>query len=215
MVVVQLAGFRRKAEVHGRRQLDGDVGGWLDGEAARPRIFRLVLQVEGERLILEIGQTGFGWERSPTEASSLEKSLVVSIPHMSRHKKKTYRAAGHLIGLAIALLVVHSASVTHHGHHKRESSRGPSVLIRIEENPETLKLVRGSENRSGLSTLLCEPHREAISEKVPFAVDLKLELDLWICVSNAHAVLHGKGQASLRTCQFVAVKGTREYSQPL
>ena len=90
----------------------------------------------------------------------------------------TYRAARNLIGLSVTLLVVHSLSVTHHGHNKGESNRGPSVFIGIEEDSETFELVRRSKYRARGTTLFRQPHRKAISKEVALAMDFELDFNL-------------------------------------
>lgn len=70
MVVAQLAGLGGEAQVCDGG--DGDVG-ILSGkiEALGPRIFALVLQLQGQRLVLEVGKAGFGGDGGAAETTSL------------------------------------------------------------------------------------------------------------------------------------------------
>lgn len=71
MIVTQLAGLGRETQVRDRR--DGDVGfRGSDREAVGPDVLRLVLQVKGQRLILEVSQAGFGWDGCGSETTGLQ-----------------------------------------------------------------------------------------------------------------------------------------------
>ena len=64
--------------------------------------------------------------------------------------------------------------------------------------------------RSRLCPLFGKPHCHAISVECPFAVDLKLDLDLQQTISHNSQ----KIKAGRLTSQLVAVNGKREKSQP-
>lgn len=70
MGVAQLTRFGGQPQV--RDGGDGDigvVGG--QGEAVRPRVLGLVLQVQGQGLVLEISETGLGWDLGASNAAGL------------------------------------------------------------------------------------------------------------------------------------------------
>lgn len=70
VVVAQLAGLGGETQICDSR--DGDVG--VCGrqlEAVGPRVFRLVLQIQAQGLVLEVGETKLGWDGSIAEATSL------------------------------------------------------------------------------------------------------------------------------------------------
>ena len=70
VVVAQLAGLGGEAEVGDRG--DGDVGvRGIQREAVVPGVLRLVLQVQGQGLVLEVGQAGFGGDGGASEATGL------------------------------------------------------------------------------------------------------------------------------------------------
>jgi hypothetical protein len=66
VVIREFACFSGEAEVCDGR--DFEVG---DFEALRPFAFGLVLELEAEVLILEVGQTGDGWDLSVADATGL------------------------------------------------------------------------------------------------------------------------------------------------
>lgn len=68
VVVGKLASFGRETEVGDTRELDaGDI------EAGGPLVFLLVHQFDLERLLLEVGDTGFGGDVRVTESTCLQK----------------------------------------------------------------------------------------------------------------------------------------------
>lgn len=75
-------------------------------------------------------------------------------------------------------LVVGGLPITHHGHDVGERSTGAVVLVGIEEDAQTLKVVRRAEDGTLRRALLGEPHGEPIAVQVAGAVDLELDLDL-------------------------------------
>lgn len=92
----------------------------------------------------------------------------------------SYRASGDFVCLAVIVLVVWRVSITGHSHDVGEHGAGPVVLVRVKEDSEAFKLVRGAEDISLGSSLLGEPHGETISVKVALAGDLELNLDLFV-----------------------------------
>lgn len=77
-------------------------------------------------------------------------------------------------------LVVGSLAVAHHGHDVGERSAGTVVLVRIEEDTQTLEVVRRTEDRTLSGALLGEPHGETIAVQVAGPFDLEFNLDLHI-----------------------------------
>lgn len=77
MVVAQLAGLGGEAQVCDGG--DGDVG-ILSGkiEALGPCVFALVLQLQGQRLVLEVGKAGFGGDGRTAETTSLWTVRAIS-----------------------------------------------------------------------------------------------------------------------------------------
>jgi hypothetical protein len=93
-------------------------------------------------------------------------------------KRNAYRAASQFVVFTIVVLVVEGLAVASHGHDVREHGAGAVVLVGIEEDTKTFKLVNGSEDWSLLCALLGEPECETIAIKGVLSVYLKLELDL-------------------------------------
>lgn len=75
-------------------------------------------------------------------------------------------------------LVVGSLAVAHHGHDVGKRSAGTVVLVRIEEDTQTLEVVRRTEDRTLSGALLGEPHGETIAVQVAGPFDLEFNLDL-------------------------------------
>lgn len=90
----------------------------------------------------------------------------------------TYRASSQLVGLAVVRLVVGGLAIAHHGHNVREGYTGTVVLVSIEEDTKTFKLVCRSKDRAVCSALLGEPESETITVQRTTAVDLKFQFDL-------------------------------------
>lgn len=133
VVVGELAGLGGEAQVGNRR--DFEVG---DIEALGPVIFGLVLQLELERLVLEVGELGLGGDLCVADAAG----LMTQIRSLSSEAVgMTYRAAGHLVGLAVVVLVIRRVSVAVHSHDIGEHGAGAVVLVRVEEDAEALELV--------------------------------------------------------------------------
>jgi hypothetical protein len=132
------------------------------------------LEFETEELFLEVGETGFGRDLSIANSTGLS-GISLSQPN---NISSIYRASSDLISLAVVVLVVWCVSITVHSHDVGEYGAGTVVLVGIEEEAETLELVRMAEDVSWLCALLCEPHGEAVTVKVALAVDLELEYDL-------------------------------------
>ena len=90
----------------------------------------------------------------------------------------SYRAPGDLVRLAVVVLVIGRVAVTAHGHDVGEHSTRAVVLVRVDEEPETLELVGVAKDRPRLRALLGEPHGKAIAVEVALAVDLEFDNDL-------------------------------------
>lgn len=70
MVVAQLTSLSGETQVSNRRNSDVGVLG-VEVEALDPGILGLVLKFQGEGLVLEVGETGFGGNGGVTETTSL------------------------------------------------------------------------------------------------------------------------------------------------
>lgn len=90
----------------------------------------------------------------------------------------SYRASSKLIRLAIVVLVVDRAAIAAHSHDVWEHGTRAVVLVRIEEEAQTLELVCMTKDVSRLGSLLGEPHCEAVAIQIALTADLKLELNL-------------------------------------
>jgi hypothetical protein len=91
---------------------------------------------------------------------------------------ETYGAAGHFVRLAVVVLIIRRLSVAAHSHDVGKHGAWSVVLVRVEEETESLELVRVAEDVARLCALLGEPHCEAIAVEVPLSVDLELEQNL-------------------------------------
>lgn len=162
VAVAELAGLSAEAEVADGGELDV----W-DREAAGPLVLVLVHQVQGELLILEVGDLGAGRE--------------VRVAHA------TGRAASELVCLAVVTLVVLGLAVSDHGHDVGEDDAGAVVLVGVEENTQALELVPHAKHRSLFHAGLCDPESHAIAEESAGAMDLEFELDFPVgcCERNA------------------------------
>lgn len=137
-------------------------GRWLVGlEAKRPLILRLVLQLQLQVLVLEVGQAELGGD--------------VCLPDPPR------RAAGKLAILAICVLVVLLLPVADHNHDERKDNPWPVVLVCIEEDAQSLEIVSAAEYRPLLGAIFGEPHGEAVAVQLVLAMNLELDLNLPIC----------------------------------
>lgn len=58
----------------------------------------------------------------------------------------SYRTTGDFIGLAIVVVIVHGVPVSHHGHDIGKRVRRTAVLVRVNENAQTLKFVLRPKN---------------------------------------------------------------------
>lgn len=153
VVVAQLAGLGAEAQVGNV----GDRRGVVHLEAHQPVAHGLVLELELEALVLEVGQSHLGGDARVAETSG--------------------RAASQLRLLAVVVLVVGLLSVSKHGHDIGEDDAGAVVLVRVDENAQALELVGVAKDRSELASLLGDPHGEAIAIQLVLAMDLELDLD--------------------------------------
>ena len=139
VVVAQLTRLGAEAEVGDR----GDGGGFVGLEAEGPFVLGLVLQLQLQVLVLEVGQPELGRHAGAADTPG--------------------RAAGELAILAVLLLVVRRMPVADHGHDEGEHHAGPVVLVRVEEDAQPLKPVHAAEDGPRLGPLLGQPHGETIS----------------------------------------------------
>lgn len=154
MVIVQFTRLGREAKVGNGRQGRG----LARLEAELPAALRLVLQLELQELVLEVGQLELGRDGRVAEAAR--------------------RATRQLVRLAIIGLVVVCLAVADHGHNVREDHAGPVVLVRVEEDAETLELVHATEYRPDLATILRHPKCETVAIEIALPANLELDFDL-------------------------------------
>lgn len=120
VVITQLTGLGGETQVSDRRNGDVRVLG-VEGEAVGPGILRLVLQVQSQGLVLEVGKTELSGDGGIAEA--------------------TRGAASQFVGLAVVGLVVGGRAVAHHGHDVGEGHAGAVVLVCVDEDTETFEAV--------------------------------------------------------------------------
>ena len=89
MIVAEFTSFGRKTEIRGIRDVDGTISGCGHGEAWSPGVVSLVLQVNREGFVLEVSDTGFGWNGGSAESTG----LVVS----SLSRRRTMTSKGRLL----------------------------------------------------------------------------------------------------------------------
>ena len=75
-------------------------------------------------------------------------------------------------------LVVGGVAVAEHSHHIRKDDTGSIVLVRVEEDAQTVKLVLVAKDGTLLCSIRRHPHGETITEEVALAVDVEFELNL-------------------------------------
>lgn len=102
LVVGDFAGLAGEAQVgHG---WDGDIGlGGVQGKTVGPRAIRLVLQVQREGFILEVGQACLRGDFGVADSAGLRQMLGILLDveeHIS------YRAARELVRLPVMLLII-------------------------------------------------------------------------------------------------------------
>lgn len=76
MVVAQFACLGRETQVGDGGNRDAGILR-SQAEAIGPGVLRLVLKVQGEGLVLEVGETKLGGDRSVAESTCLEIALVL------------------------------------------------------------------------------------------------------------------------------------------
>jgi hypothetical protein len=89
-----------------------------------------------------------------------------------------YRATSDFVRLAVVVLIIHGRPIAIHSHDIGENSSWSVVLIRVEEETESLELVGVAKDIARLCALLGEPHGEAVAIEIALAMDLELEFDL-------------------------------------
>lgn len=77
VVVAQFACLSGETQVGDGGDCDAAILG-SQAEAVGPGVLGLVLQVQGERLVLEVGETKLGGDRSVAESTGLEITLVLT-----------------------------------------------------------------------------------------------------------------------------------------
>lgn len=163
MVVAQLASLSAESEI-------GNVGDRrrvVHLKAHHPVADGLVLELELERLILEVGQSHLGGDGRVTKASG--------------------RAAGQLRLLAIVVLVVARLSVSKHGHDIGEDNTRSVVLVCVDKDAQAFEFIRMAKDGTELASLLRDPHGEAIAVELVLAVDLEFNLDFPVGSCKRHS----------------------------
>lgn len=122
----------------------------------------------------------------------------------------TYRAASNLVLLSVMIFVVFDRGIPHHGHDVWEHHPWSLVLVRVDEDSETLEIVGRAKDRSGGGSLFGEPDGHSIAVEVTLAVDLELDFNL----HSNEPMIRGAWEERALTSQLVAVSGKREKSQP-
>ena len=89
-----------------------------------------------------------------------------------------YRTSSDLVRLAVIVFVVCRLTISVHGHYVGEHRARAVILIRVEENAETFKLVYMTKDVPRLGSLLSDPHGETITVEIALAVDVEFELNL-------------------------------------
>ena len=87
-------------------------------------------------------------------------------------------------------LVIARLAIAHHGHDKRKRGTGTVVLVRVEEDSETLEVVRRAKDRTLHCALLGEPQSESIAVQVTISMDFEFEFDLRLLIltPNYHSM---------------------------
>lgn len=163
VVVAQLTSLGGESQV---RDL-WDRGRLVCLEARSPLAIRLVMQLQLEGLVLEVGK------------AELCRNAGVS--------DSAGRAARKLVALSISVLVVCRVSVTNHGHDVGEDHARAVVLVGIEEETQTLKFVGVAKYRANIVAPFSHPHGEAVTVKLVLAVYLKLDLNFPVCCCQWYA----------------------------
>ena len=122
----------------------------------------------------------------------------------------THRAACQFILFPIRILVVGCLAISQHCHYVGELRARTVVLVGIEEDPETFKVVHRAEDGASQRTLFGNPYCHAIAMEVALAFNL--ELDFQLCSDSAR--LDFSWPQVRFTCQFVAVNGNLEKIHP-
>ncbi len=162
VVVAQLTRLGAKAKV-------GNLGNCrrlVRLEAQGPLVLGLVLQLQLEVFVLEVGQAELGRHGRVPDAPG--------------------RAAGKLGALAIRVLVIRCLAIADHGHDVGEDNTRPVVLVRVEEDAEALKLVGAAKYGADFPALFCDPHGEAVAIELVLSMDLEFHLNLPVCRRQWH-----------------------------
>lgn len=152
MVVAQLASLSTESEI-------GNVGNRrriVHLKAHHPVADSLVLELQLERLVLEVGQSHLGGNGRVAKASG--------------------RATSQLRLLAIVVLVVARLSVSVHGHDVGEDNARSVVLVCVDKDAQAFEFIRMAKDGTDLASLLGDPHGEAIAVELILAVNLEFDL---------------------------------------
>lgn len=83
-------------------------------------------------------------------------------------------------------LVIARLAITHHSHDKRKRGTGTVVLVRVEEDTETLEVIRRTKYRALHCALLGEPQGESIAVQVTVSVDFEFEFNLPLLIPTPY-----------------------------
>lgn len=108
-------------------------------------------------------------------------------------QRRTYRASGQFVCFSVVGLVVARLTITEHSHDIGKDGAGSVVLVRVEEDTQTFKLVLGAKDGTLLSSGLGHPHGETITEQISLAVDVELDLDFPVCCCERHTGVDPSG----------------------
>jgi hypothetical protein len=172
VVIGQLASFGGETEVGDSWEFDV-----RDVEAGCPFVFFFVHELDFQGLFGEVGYAGFGGDVCVAETACLWYLLVWETGEEGV-EEKTYRTASEFVGLAVVGLVIGSVSITLHSHDIGKHNTRSVVLVRVEEDTQTLEFILVAKHGTLLCSVGCHPHGEAITEEVALAIDVEFNLDL-------------------------------------
>lgn len=142
-------------------------------KAERPLVLVLILQLYLELLVLEVCDAHLGGHIGVADAAR--------------------GATGKLARLAIVGLVVRRLAVAKHGHDVRKHGSGAVVLVRVDKDAQTLKLVLVAKDIALLAALFRHPHGHTVAVQLVLARDLEFHLNLPVSGRERHTRKQGAG----------------------
>lgn len=118
-------------------------------EAERPLVLVLILQLYLELFVLEVCDAHLGGH--------------IGVADTAR------RTTGKLTRLAIVGLVVRRLAIAKHGHDVRKHGSGAVVLVRVDKDAQSLKLVHVAKHISLLAALFRHPHSHTVTVQLVLA----------------------------------------------